>query len=78
MKRKYSHLFSPYKLKNFTFKNRLLAAPIGCWNFSPKNYIFDYAISMFEKKAEGGAAAITMGHTEVNSEEDDSDELAEA
>ena len=28
---------------------------------------------MFEEKARGGAAAVTMGHTEVNAEEDDAD-----
>lgn len=73
MNRKYPHLFSPVKVRGMTFKNRLMASPIGTWNFSPRNYIFDYAISMFEEKAFGGASAITVGHTEVNAQEPDSD-----
>ena len=64
MERKYPHLFSPYKIRNFTLKNRLVAAPIGSWYFSPRNYIFDYAISIFEHKAFGGAAAVTVGWTD--------------
>jgi 2,4-dienoyl-CoA reductase-like NADH-dependent reductase (Old Yellow Enzyme family)/thioredoxin reductase len=73
MERKYPHLFSPYKIRGLTFKNRIVSAPIGAWVFSPSNYIFDYAISMFEQKAIGGAAAVTVGHTEVNAEEEDTD-----
>jgi 2,4-dienoyl-CoA reductase-like NADH-dependent reductase (Old Yellow Enzyme family)/thioredoxin reductase len=73
MERKYSHLFSPFKVRDFTFKNRIIASPVGPWVFSPSNYIFDYAISMFEQKAIGGAASVTMGHTEVNAEEEDTD-----
>ena len=75
MKRKYPHLFSPYKVRNITFRNRIVAAPIGAWTFSPRNFIFDYAISMYEEKAYGGAAAVTFGHTEVNAEEEDSDDF---
>ncbi len=73
MKRKYPHLFSPYKIKKFVFKNRIIAAPVGVWTFSPRNFIFDYAVDMFEHKALGGAASVTVGHTEVNAEEDDAD-----
>jgi len=73
MERKYPHLFSPYRIRKFIFKNRLVSAPLGAWVFSPRNYIFDYAISMFEEKALGGAASVTVGHTEVNAEEDDAD-----
>jgi 2,4-dienoyl-CoA reductase-like NADH-dependent reductase (Old Yellow Enzyme family)/thioredoxin reductase len=71
--RKYPHLFSPYVVSGVPFKSRLLAAPLGAWVFSPSNYIFDYAISMFEQKAIGGAAAVTVGNTEVNAEEEDTD-----
>ena len=58
MERKYPHLYSPYKIGNYTFKNRLVAAPVGSWIFSPRNYIVDYAISTYEDKARGGAAAL--------------------
>lgn len=73
MKRKYPHLFTPMNIRGQTFKNRIMAAPAGVWNFSPDNYIFDYAVSMFEHKAFGGASAITVGHSEVNNGEEDAD-----
>jgi 2,4-dienoyl-CoA reductase-like NADH-dependent reductase (Old Yellow Enzyme family)/thioredoxin reductase len=73
MERKYPHLFSPFKIKNTTFKNRVVASPIGDWRLSPHNYMVDYVISEFEAKAAGGPAAVTFGHTEVNAEEPDTD-----
>jgi 2,4-dienoyl-CoA reductase-like NADH-dependent reductase (Old Yellow Enzyme family)/thioredoxin reductase len=73
MERKYPHLFSPLTIRHTTFKNRIVAAPLGAWTLSPSNYMVDYAISMFEAKAAGGAAEVTFGHTEVNAEEPDTD-----
>ncbi len=69
----YPNLFSPFFVGKHFFKNRILAAPIGAWVFSPDNYIFDYAIDMFAEKALGGAAAVTVGHTEINYHEEDED-----
>ncbi|MCD8156262.1 MAG: FAD-dependent oxidoreductase [Clostridiales bacterium] len=69
----YPHLFSPFMVGKHLFKNRILAAPIGAWVFSPDNYIFDYAIDMFAEKALGGAASVTAGHTEINYHEPDED-----
>jgi 2,4-dienoyl-CoA reductase-like NADH-dependent reductase (Old Yellow Enzyme family) len=73
MERKYPHLFSPFRIRNTVFKNRVIASPLGAWTLSPHNYMVDYAISMFEAKAAGGPAAVTFGHTEVNAEEHDTD-----
>lgn len=73
MERKYPHLFSPIKIRGHVFKNRIISAPLGAWVFSPDNYTFDYAISMFEEKAKGGAAAVCVGHTEVNYKDPDTD-----
>ncbi len=73
MNRSYPNLFSPVIIRNKLFKNRILSAPIGAWVFSPDNYIFDYAIDMFAEKAAGGAAAVTVGHTEINYHEPDED-----
>lgn len=73
MERAYPHLFSPKMVGNKLFKNRILSAPVGAWVFSLDNYLFDYAIDMFRSKATGGAAAVTVGHTEINYREEDSD-----
>jgi len=55
----------PVTINGMNFRNRILAAPIGPWIFSPENYIFDYAIDMFGEKAFGGASSVLMGHTDV-------------
>ena len=73
MIRRYPHLFDQITIRGFTFRNRIIGAPVGAWVFSPDNYMFDYAIDMWEEKAAGGAAAVTVGHTEVNYGEMDSD-----
>lgn len=73
MEQNYPHLFSPIRVRGMLFKNRIISAPLGAWVFSPDNYLFDYAISMFEEKAKGGAAAVCVGHTEINYKEEDSD-----
>ena len=73
MERKFSHLFSPMVVRGKLFKNRIVAAPIGTWEFSPDNYVFDYAIDSFAERAIGGAAQVTMGHTEINYHEEDED-----
>ncbi len=73
MELKYPNLFSPLKVRGLLFKNRIISAPLGAWVFSPDNYMFDYAVSMFEEKARGGAAALCVGHTEINYHEADSD-----
>ena len=73
MKNNYPHLFSPFKIKDVTFRNRVIASPLGAWTLSPSNYIVDYAISLFEARAAGGPAEVTFGHTEVNAEEPDTD-----
>jgi len=69
----FASLFSPVMIRGKLFKNRIISAPLGAWVFSPDNYVFDYAVSMFEEKARGGAAAVTVGHTEINYHEEDED-----
>lgn len=69
----YPSLFTPIMIRGKLFKNRIISAPLGAWGFSPDNYVFDYAVSMFEEKAKGGAAAVTVGHTEINYHEEDED-----
>ena len=61
---KYPHLFSPYTIKNTTFKNRIVIGPAGM------NHIFttdqlprhDAAVS-FGARARSGAAVVTLNET---------------
>ncbi|MBN1190321.1 MAG: FAD-dependent oxidoreductase [Dehalococcoidales bacterium] len=58
---KYPHLFSPIKLGNTLFRNRLFAAPLGYCYYSSRSYPLDETIGFFENLALGGAASVNFG-----------------
>ena len=65
--KKYAHLFSPYRMKNVTFKNRIFATPTGLTY--PNEYTGEpdfRTVLFYEKKARGGAASVTLGETAIN------------
>ena len=66
METKYPHLFSPYTIGKFTFRNRIITSPnMSGWptrEGSPDiNCIYDMTA-----QAKGGVAVVTMGETAVN------------
>ena len=66
MENKYPHLFSPYTIKNVTFRNRIIAGPnMSGWptreGASDINCLYDYIA-----RAKGGAAVVTQGETTIN------------
>jgi 2,4-dienoyl-CoA reductase-like NADH-dependent reductase (Old Yellow Enzyme family)/threonine dehydrogenase-like Zn-dependent dehydrogenase len=64
---KYPHLFSPIRLGDTLFRNRLFGAPIGYEYLSSKNYPLEETIAFFERKAMGGAATVNYGSGAVDS-----------
>lgn len=68
MQQKYPHLLSPYKIGKFTFKNRMLAAPMGCGRDNVDGYMHEDNIRMFEEVAKGGAARVVTSDNPVNYE----------
>jgi hypothetical protein len=58
---KYPNLFKPIRLGNTLFSNRLFAAPTGCLDLSHGGIPTPAAVAYYERKALGGAAAVTMG-----------------
>lgn len=61
MNTKYPHLFSPIKIGNVTFKNRIFSAPISLQELSPECFLNQENIAFFELRAKGGAANVTIG-----------------
>ena len=59
--KKYPNLFSPLKLGNITFRNRIVMAPTSAFTLTPEGYLTREEIAYFEMKAAGGAAAVTIG-----------------
>ncbi|MDY6825566.1 MAG: FAD-dependent oxidoreductase [Bacillota bacterium] len=60
MNQYYPNLFSPLKVKNHTFRNRIFSTP-NAVRF--KNHI---ATSFFEAKAKGGAAVVTVNEAPIS------------
>ena len=67
MKTQYPHLFSPIKIGNITFKNRIIAAPTSLMNLTSEGYLTPKNIAYYELKAKGGVAAVTLGESIVHS-----------
>lgn len=61
MKNEYPHLFSPIRIGNVTFRNRIFATPITTLSDVQSQMFF------FEKKARGGAAQVTLAESPVTS-----------
>ena len=63
---KYPHLFTPVRLGNTWFRNRLFAAPVGYEYFTEENYPTQEAVAFYERKAMGGAATVCIGSAAVD------------
>ena len=62
---KYPHLFTPIRIGALTFRNRIAASPIG---YDARRVSDHTAGDFYGNKARGGAAAVTIGQTTVDSE----------
>ena len=68
MIKRYPHIFTPLKIKNTVFKNRLFSAPNMMCQMTPEGFPNDYMIGYYEAKARGGAAQVTVGDSPVDEE----------
>ena len=66
MKLKYPHLFSPIKLGNVTFRNRIFSAPTGNSAIAPPEYLKREHAAFYELRAKGGAASVSLGEGVVH------------
>lgn len=66
MNPKFQKLFSPLQVGTFTFKNRIVGAPIYCGNFATLPFLSDVLFQNMSTKAKGGCAQITVGETPVD------------
>ena len=58
---KYPNLFEPIRLGNTLFRSRIFASPTGCLDLSYGGIPTPSAVAYYERKAIGGAAAVTIG-----------------
>lgn len=64
----YPHIFSPYKIKNLTFKNRILASPVTTNRIAIGGAPTQEGIDTYETRARGGFAQVTVTETFVDFE----------
>ena len=64
---KYQNLFKPVMIGNTLFKNRIFSAPTGHPNASLEGLFAEDVAAYYERKAQGGAACITLGEAIVDS-----------
>ncbi len=64
---KYPHLFDPIRIGGTYFRNRIFAAPTGHQDLTPEGYAKPNVAAYYERKAIGGAAAVTVGEGIVDS-----------
>lgn len=58
---KYPHLFSPIKLGNIVYRNRIFASPTGSPMVIPPEYLKRECTAFYELRAKGGAAVVALG-----------------
>jgi 2,4-dienoyl-CoA reductase-like NADH-dependent reductase (Old Yellow Enzyme family)/thioredoxin reductase len=64
----YPNLFSPIKVGGVVFRNRILASPTGHTDIRADKTLGMNAILYYERKAKGGAAAVSVGECQVDLE----------
>lgn len=63
----YPNLFSLFKLGPLTLRNRIEAAPMGVSDLTPEGYLTPENVALYEMRAKGGAAIVTIGESIVDS-----------
>ncbi len=64
---KYPDLFRPIQIGDTLFRNRIFSAPTGHPDVSVDGEFSEDAVAYYERKAQGGAAAVTLGEAIVDS-----------
>ena len=65
---KYPRLFEPIVLAGTMFRNRMFASPTGFMDMDRFGIMPPEAASYYERKAKGGAACVTVGECNIDSE----------
>ena len=63
----YKRLFEPIRLGDTLFRNRIFASATGYQDFTGEGFLPLEAVAYYERKAIGGAAAVTVGECVVDS-----------
>ncbi len=67
MNQKYPNLAKPIKIGKLTLRNRIMAAPLSLIDLTPEGFITQDARAVYELRAAGGAAVVTIGESITDS-----------
>ncbi len=62
----YPNLFSPLRIRNRIYRNRILCAPNGTKHKTLDGFPQEFEVTVFESRARGGAAQVTTGDVRVS------------
>ena len=62
----YPHLFSPLRIGPLTLRNRIEMAPVSVADLTPEGYLTRENAALYELRAKGGAAIVTIGESLVH------------
>ncbi|MDB9823325.1 FAD-dependent oxidoreductase [Deltaproteobacteria bacterium] len=68
IQKKYPHLFTPLRIRDVVFRNRIFTAPSNHCLQGTENYPTEAAIRYYANKAKGGTAVVTAGAVRVDPE----------
>lgn len=63
---KYPHLFQPLVIGKQVFRNRIFSAPTGYLDLTPEALPTAATAAYYERRARGGAAAVTLGECSIS------------
>jgi 2,4-dienoyl-CoA reductase-like NADH-dependent reductase (Old Yellow Enzyme family) len=69
MSEKYRTVFSPFKIKNLTLKNRIILSPMATWYATSFGEVTPRLISCHRERAAGGVALNFVEFTGIESNE---------
>lgn len=62
----YPHLFSPYRIKDTVFRNRIMSAPNGTKHKTVEGFPMEFEVTVYEARAKGGVSQVTTGDSGVD------------
>ena len=69
MSSRYKHVFSPIRIRNVDFKNRIFLAPVTPTLSTPDGYVTRELVDWFRMFARGGVTTLCLGNCSIDLEE---------
>ncbi|HID11891.1 MAG TPA: FAD-dependent oxidoreductase [Candidatus Latescibacteria bacterium] len=62
---RFSLLFSPFRIRALSLRNRIVMAPMGTWYADEEGFVTDRLVAYYRERARGGVGLVIVEHTAV-------------